>query len=598
MRVACFFLPYAVAFPTRHASNAHRQACPTNLAAFSNVLEASASFANFFKPSQATNAQKFLIALNENRIDDAMAVLDEEVEFLDTAFPSPFQGKDELERILRLGSNLFPDRFVVDDVAFDSKKNKIGILFHMEGDDGTIGKLGNSIFELDKTSDLITNVFLSKENSKSGEANLKILKAASQIIALSKKSKSPSSNAVLEPKMNGGSELMPSLFQKANRKSSLSLPEQYFQAWNERDIDKACTVFDDNVEYDDTAFPAPFVGRENLNAHLKTCVECFPSSMSFVVDETVDGVDNFMVRWHAENNGEELPFTKGCSFYKVKGGKIIKGVDVVEPAVFKTGGLSLLSNSILAEPIRLVPLAVWAVYMYVVFFSDWFFGLPVTALEQRTWEEVRDLSLNFFFVSPILNLPFSPVVHPMMEGVFNLLLSWAAMFAGFLSDERRDKPNLLPMLPTVAGMQFLTSAFLLPFLATRSNEHSSEVYCEDLPVLAQATESPVLGLSMAGVGSGAIFWALFARAQDFGGWGERLPSFLQILSIDRVGSSFLVDLVIFALFQGWLVDDDLKRRNMASDTLLAKAAKLVPFFGMAVYLTFRTPLPQRVDDNL
>lgn len=601
----CFIFPYcATSFlstRSRHVSNTnHPQPVQSfNFATFSNPLEASLSFSNLIKPlAHVTNAQKFVIAVNEKRIDDAMGLVDDNIEYLDTEFPSAFRGKDKLERTIRLASNAYSDLIVIDDTAFDSKQNKVGILFHMQGSDGANGRIGNAIFELDETSGLIKRVFISKESSKSGEANLKILKAASQIIALSQETDPErltiiADEPIMEPKMNEVTKLIASLFQQNDKGKYLSLPEKYFEAWNERDIDKACEVFDENVEYDDTAFPAPFVGKDNLNAHLTTCAGCFPSSMSFVVDETIDGSENLMVRWHAENNGDELPFTKGCSFYKVKEGKIIKGVDVVEPAVFKTGGLSLLSHSVLAEPIRLLPVAVWAVYMYVVFFSDWFYGLPATALEQRTWEEVRDLSLNFFFVSPLLNLPFAPVVHPMMEGVFNLLLSWAAMFAGFLGDERREKPNLLPMLPTVAGMQFLTSAFLLPFLATRSNEDGSDVYREDLSAVAQATESPILGISMGGVGTAAIFWALFARVQDFGGLEDRLPSFLQLLSIDRVGSSFLVDLAIFALFQGWLVDDDLKRRKMSSDTFLANIAKYVPFFGMAAYLTFRTPLPQK-----
>ena len=95
--------------------------------------------------------------------------------------------------------------------------------------------------------------------------------------------------------------------------------------------------------------------------------------------------------------------------------------------------------------------------MYTLFISEGILpGVNALALEQRTWEEVRDLSLNFFLVAPLLKLPFSPVVHPMLEGVFNLLLSWAAMFAGFLSDERRDKPNLLPFGPILVGMQFFS----------------------------------------------------------------------------------------------------------------------------------------------
>lgn len=597
MRIAaaCLLLPGALALQmrSRRSSSSRtrssvlpgRRGTLQRLGAFANLFEAPdpPPFANLFKthppPSGVTSAEKYLEALNERRIDDAMALAMDDVVCIDTEFPSPFQGKEELEKIARLASSpsIDANTLIIDDVAFDSGKNKVGILFHLESSEGQRGKIGNAFFELDESSGLIREIFISKENSKAGEVNLKILRGASRVIASTQDETAETEATEVRP-------------------APLSPPEQYFQAWNDRDIERACSVFADNVEYDDTAFPAPFLGREKLDAHLRTCVECFPPSMSFVVDDTINGGEKYMVRWHAENNGEELPFTRGCSFYNIKGGKIVKGVDVVEPAVFKTGGPSLLANTVLSEPIRLVPVAVWLVYLYVVFFSDWFFGLPATSLEQRTWEEVRDLSLNFFFVSPILNLPFAPVVHPMLEGVFNLLLSWAAMFAGFLSDERKKKPNPLPMLPTVVGMQFLTSAFLLPFLATRTNEDDSPVHQDDLSIFAQATESPILGVAMGGVGTGAIFWALFARIQDFG-WDTRLQSFLDLLSIDRVGSSFLVDLAIFAVFQGWLVDDDLKRRNMDPDGLLGRVAKFVPFFGMAAYLIFRERIGDSTNDE-
>ena len=56
-----------------------------------------------------------------------------------------------------------------------------------------------------------------------------------------------------------------------------------------------------------------------------------------------------------------------------------------------------------------------------------------------------------------------------------------------------------------------------------------------------------------------------------------------------MGSSFVVDLVIFALFQGWLVDDDLRRRGVAEGELgsLRSIAKFVPFAGLGYYLTAR-----------
>ena len=101
---------------------------------------------------------------------------------------------------------------------------------------------------------------------------------------------------------------------------------------------------------------------------------------------------------------------------------------------------------------------------------------------------------------------------------------------------------------------------------------------------------------MGAVGSGSIAWFFLARADEFGSiFSERYASFLDLLSVDRVGSSFIVDLAIFALFQGWLVDDDMRRRGIDIDggemAGLRNVAKFFPFFGLAAYLTLRPTLP-------
>ena len=71
-------------------------------------------------------------------------------------------------------------------------------------------------------------------------------------------------------------------------------------------------------------------------------------------------------------------------------------------------------------------------------------------------------------------------------------------------------------------------------------------------------ESKLLGPLLATVGTVAIGWGVAARP-EFGDLPTRLASLGQLLSHDRLGSSFVVDLGLFALFQGWLVDDDLRR---------------------------------------
>ncbi|KAL3827327.1 hypothetical protein ACHAXA_005073 [Cyclostephanos tholiformis] len=389
-----------------------------------------------------------------------------------------------------------------------------------------------------------------------------------------------------------------------------SVVRRYYDAWNRRDVGYASSLFADDCVMRDLQYDESFIGRDEFQKHLRRVADCLPDSFNFVVDDLVSTSRGAGVVWHVENDGATLPFTRGCSFYTLDpaSGLIRSGYEIPERAPPKMGFIRTLTSKFDDEPIRLVPALLWVAYMYVLFVSDGILpGANAFALELRTWEEVRDLSINFFLVSPALHLPFSPVVHPMLEGVFNLLLAWAAMFSGFLSDEREDKPNLLPFGPMLVGMQFLTSGFLLPYLFTRTSERSIPeegtmslvVYQEDISGVLQReiAEWRPLGFILGVVGTSSIVWGFFGRP-EYGDIGIRYASFLDLLSIDRVGSSFIVDLAIFAAFQGWFVDDDLRRRGVALNelTILRNSAKFVPFFGLVAYLTLRPPLPIREED--
>jgi len=546
----------------------------------------------------AKTVNTFIRAVSQKDAMTAISLMTADGVFEDANYFKICTGRDELERRLRLEREALSSdtavTIVVDDMA--TEPTKVGVKFHSESAVGVeiANSRGSAFFQLDNTGSsqlekapLIQRVFWVTESAqKSGEGDLRLLSNASKLLGATTKKK-PTTDT---PVPHTGRRMTP--------------PEQYFTAWNQRDMDMAVSVFTDTVTYDDTAFPDPFSGKDNLRRHLFICANAFPPTFTFEVDDLVSAGDRMAVLWHVENNNEPLPFTQGCSFYKLDAAKrkIQDGIDFVDPGPQKFGGAKLLLQSmktkLTQEPVRFIPIVAWVAYMYIVFLSnDILPGANALQLEQRTWEEVRDLSLNFFLVSPILSLPFSPVVHPMLEGVFNLLLSWAALFAGFLSDDRKDKPNLLPALPIVVGMQFLTSAFLLPYLATRSNENRDDVTRQDLSPAAQLCESPFLGAFMGLVGTNSIAWFLFGRS-EFGELNERWSSFVELLSIDRVGSSFVVDLAIFGLFQAWLVDDDIKRRGLSNVSKpLAAIAKLVPFFGMAAYLTLRPSLPSSSDQS-
>jgi len=517
-----------------------------------------------------------------------------------------------------------------------STTTNVSVIYHLEQNNETMNNTQSIAFfqvlsPSKKAEDSkIINVFSVTEPSdpKPGDTGLKILKAASSVLS------------VFESNDDDDSETATVTTSSTSSTSNDEMKnnvEKYFNSWNKRDMDTAITLFSQDCTYYDLQYPYAINGQNEMKDHLNKVSDCLPKSFEFFIDDMADASSSSSssssqqqksivgAKWHVENAGEELPFTRGASMYTMndKTGLIEYGVDIPEPAVVKTGITSALITKLKDEPIRIIPLVAWVAYMYIVFFSDGILpGANALTLEQRTWEEVRDLSLNFFLVSPILNLPFAPTVHPMLEGVFNLLLAWAGMFAGFLSDEREDKPNVLEMGPIVIGMQFLTSAFLLPYLFTRTSERSEEVLMmmsginndadEDVAIAEDVMSStPVkkeditgsvqaligewkpLGALLGSVGTVSIFWALYARQSEFGvDWNERYASFIDLLSIDRVGSSFLVDLAIFALFQCWFIDDDLLRRGVSKDmnSWIRNVGKFVPFFGLALYLTLRPSL--------
>merc|ERR1719491_1109972 len=113
------------------------------------------------------------------------------------------------------------------------------------------------------------------------------------------------------------------------------------KAFNERDMEKALTYFSENCIYEDTQYYDAFEGKPALRKHLLRVAANLPLSFQFVVDDLAvsNNGQKVGVQWHVENNGEALPFTRGCSFYTCdkESGLIQSGFDVPEPAVIKPG---------------------------------------------------------------------------------------------------------------------------------------------------------------------------------------------------------------------------------------------------------------------
>lgn len=382
------------------------------------------------------------------------------------------------------------------------------------------------------------------------------------------------------------------LFGRARREGAAATRVRaYFDAWNARDMRAAVAQWTEDCVYEDTQYAGAFEGTAALKAHLDRVADALPETFVFVVDDLADGGESVGVRWHVEAEGAALPFARGASVYRADpaSGLLAEGFDVPEPAPLKPGGagLALLSGAskLIDEPVRALPLVCFVLYCQQLFFAEGQLlpGPSALALDGATWREVRDLSLNFWQIGPALFPAGFPVAHPMLEGLFNVVLAWSALFFGFAADGRPPRP---PMAPTLAGMQFLTNAFFLPYLALRPRDDGAVV--EALGPVETVAESKAVPLVLGGVVAWSLYWACAARP-EFGDLATRWASFQQLLAGDRLGSSFVVDLLLYAAFQSWLVPDDLNRRGVvaSADRAAYRALAAVPLVGLVGYLLAR-----------
>lgn len=206
-------------------------------------------------------------------------------------------------------------------------------------------------------------------------------------------------------------------------------------------------------------------------------------------------------------------------------------------------------------------------------------GEPAWAVKPDTLKEVLAESLNFFFVLPILGFTVgpligfaAPVVHPAAEAFFNFAEAWIFMFLPLLLLDKRGRT--LPQVALWSAAMFLTNVFLIPYMALRLVQPTitETRETEDKGTLARG-----FGLVGAAVGLGAIAWLGLARP-EFGSLADRAQYFLHKLMSDRVTIAFCVDLVLFGIFQSWLmgavIPQDDSRRPL----------RWIPFWGLAIWL--------------
>mmetsp|Transcript_2555 Transcript_2555/g.3404 ORF Transcript_2555/g.3404 Transcript_2555/m.3404 type:complete len:395 (+) Transcript_2555:106-1290(+) len=118
--------------------------------------------------------------------------------------------------------------------------------------------------------------------------------------------------------------------------NTTSMVEQCFDAFNRRDLEGMLACFADNCQYEDTMFQSKAVGKRELKNRFERAMYTFPGSVEIVTDQIAfDPVTGKIgAQWHLQdsNIGNQLRFTRGCSFYTTNRdtGLIATGFRVME----------------------------------------------------------------------------------------------------------------------------------------------------------------------------------------------------------------------------------------------------------------------------
>ncbi|MEM9264756.1 MAG: hypothetical protein AAGA46_04460 [Cyanobacteria bacterium P01_F01_bin.13] len=207
---------------------------------------------------------------------------------------------------------------------------------------------------------------------------------------------------------------------------------------------------------------------------------------------------------------------------------------------------------------------------------DWLPGEPVWAIQPDTIKEILNESLNFFFILPVLNLLGvsylqAPVVNPATQGFFNLAEAWIFMFLPLMLMDHRGQH--LPRTLFWGMAMFLTNVFLMPYMALRLREVSPD--SQNLP--NTATLARLFGALGLIVGNLAVIWFCLNRP-DLGGVISRFDYLGQQMVSNRVTLAFAVDMVLFWIFQVWLMGAIIPMDERI------RALRFIPFWGLGIWL--------------
>ena len=208
--------------------------------------------------------------------------------------------------------------------------------------------------------------------------------------------------------------------------------------------------------------------------------------------------------------------------------------------------------------------------------------LPMTPGWPPSQEDLQgplDDAYHFFYLSEFLgkaaDAPYAP---PTRLAVYNLAEAWIfAMLPALWKDPNRLSRPVLLGLWAILGIN-LTNAFLAPYLfvtaAFGQDRLGSSDDDDDNEPERPRDKNKIVSFTMGGIASAVASYAILqtVTTTDLQAWSD----FLQECSKDRTYFAFVVDLVLFSIFQPYLLNRIEKGDGRVTDS--------IPFVGLMVWL--------------
>lgn len=289
-------------------------------------------------------------AFNRRDMDAAIQFISPECVFEDLGMYSVgMKGTDPIRGFLDKWVDYPDDAVVVIDEIVEGDAEATGVVWHMEvAGKGMPLSRGASFYRLAPDGKLGFIRDLVEPFAKAGDIGLGVMDNLFPII----RELPPSiARAFVQPLP----QEVPS-----TEGASFSLATQQvldlYSALDKRDMATVDSILSPNVFYHDLGlYNEPFENYDALKAFFTAWAD-FPEDVSIVPDDfTTSGNGSCSIVWHVEVNGIPMPFSRGCSFYKVdESGKVVFGRDVVE-FLIKTGDFTFPIMGAMMPVVRMLP---------------------------------------------------------------------------------------------------------------------------------------------------------------------------------------------------------------------------------------------------